>query len=229
MNDEYVLPIQKQCAIAFIDVLGIKNKIEFNSKWALDWMWMFYENIMNEIKNTSQIKVRIFSDNILICKEIDEKNPEVAIYKVISVIEKIEFEQFKIGALFLRGSFVVGDLHFSENFVYGPALLKAYELESKTAIYPRVIVDESVLKIIKSENTFISLDSDNIFFYDYLQAYISKNKDELFYKLSRLSGNILVNLKSKNITSSVIIKMNWLINYFNNTCKKNAIDMKIKK
>lgn len=229
MNDEYGLPIQKQCAVVFIDVLGIKNKIESNSKWALDWMWIFYKNIMNEIKNNSQIKVRIFSDNILICEEIDGKNPEIAIYEILSVIEKIEFEQFKIGALFLRGSFVVDDLHFDENFVYGQALLKAYELESKTAIYPRVIVDDSVLKHIKIENSFISLDNDNVYFYDYLQAYITKNKDSSFDKLSRLSGNILLNLQSKNITESVIKKMDWLINYFNNTCKKNEINMKIKK
>ena len=228
MYDEYGLPIQKQCAVAFIDVLGIKNKIESDSKWALDWMWIFYKSVMNEINSNNRIKVRIFSDNILICEEIDEKNPEIAIYDVISVIEKIEFEQFKIGALFLRGSFVLEDLHFSENFVYGPALLKAYELESKTAFYPRVIVDESVLKNIKIENTFISLDDDKVYFYDYLQAFITKNRDSSLDKLSRLSGNILVNLQSKNITESVIKKMDWLINYFNYTCEKNEINMKIK-
>lgn len=192
-------------------------------------MWIFYKNIMSEIEKYSQIKVRIFSDNILICEEIDEKNPAIAIYEVLSVIEKIEFEQFKIGALFLRGSFVVDNLYFGENFVYGPALLKAYELESKTAIYPRVIMDDSVLKLIKIENSFITLDNDNAYFYDYLQAYITKNRDSSFDKLSRLSGNILVNLQSKNITESVIKKMDWLINYFNNTCEKNEINMKIKK
>ena len=192
-------------------------------------MWIFYKYIMSEIEKHSQIRVRIFSDNILICEEIDEKNPEIAIYEVLSVIEKIEFEQFKIGALFLRGSFVVDNLHFGENFVYGQALLKAYELESKTAIYPRVIVDDSVLKNIKIENTFISLDDDNVYFYDYLQAYITKNRDSSFDKLSMLSGNILVNLQSKNITESVSKKMAWLINYFNNTCEKNEINMKIKK
>lgn len=229
MNDEVGLPIQKQCAVAFIDVLGIKHKIEIDSEWTLSWMWIFYKNIMNEIEKHSQIKVRIFSDNILLCEEIDVKNPENAIYDVLSVIEKIEFEQFKVGALFLRGSFVVGDLHFGENFIYGPALLKAYELESSKAIYPRVILDDSVFKKIKIENTFILLDDDNVYFYDYLQAYITKNRDSSFDKLSRLSGNILVNLQSQIITESVIKKMDWLINYFNNTCKKNEIDMKMKK
>ena len=90
-------------------------------------------------------------------------------------------------------------------------------------------MDDSVLKLIKIENNFIFLDNDNVYFYDYLQAYITKNRDSSFDKLSRLSGNILVNLKSKDITEPVIKKMDWLINYFNNTCKKNEINMKIKK
>lgn len=124
---------------------------------------------------------------------------------------------------------MVDDLYFGENFVYGHALLKAYELESKNAIYPRVIVDASVLKHIKIENSFVSLDNDNVYFYNYLQAYITKNKDSSFDKLSRLSGNILLNLQSKNLTESVIKKMDWLINYFNNTCEKNEINLKIKK
>ena len=47
---------------------------------------------MSEIEKYGQIMVCIFSDNILICEEIDEKNPEIAIYEVLSVIEKIEFE-----------------------------------------------------------------------------------------------------------------------------------------
>lgn len=60
MNDEYGLPIQKQCTVAFIDVLGIKNKIEFDSKWALNWMWIFYKNIMSEIKKIVKLKCEFF-------------------------------------------------------------------------------------------------------------------------------------------------------------------------
>ena len=36
------LPIQKKCAVAFIDVLGISKKIEKEPQWALDWMWLCY-------------------------------------------------------------------------------------------------------------------------------------------------------------------------------------------
>lgn len=60
MNDEYGLPIQKQCTVAFIDVLGIKNKIEFDSKWALNWMWIFYKNIMSEVKKIVKLKCEFF-------------------------------------------------------------------------------------------------------------------------------------------------------------------------
>lgn len=184
---------------------------------------------MSEVEKYSKIKVRIFSDNILICEEVEEKKPKIAIYEVLSIIEKIEFEQFKMGALFLRGALVVDKLYFGENFIYGSALLKAYNLECTKAIYPRVIIDDSVLKIIKIKNVFITLDKeDNVYFYDYLQAYISKNKDNNFEKLNRLSGNISINLQSKNITEQVLKKMDWLIKYFNHSCEKNSINMRIK-
>ena len=60
MKYEYGLPIQKQSTVAFIDVLGIKNKIEFDSKWALNWMWIFYKNIMSEVKKIVKLKCEFF-------------------------------------------------------------------------------------------------------------------------------------------------------------------------
>lgn len=104
-------------------------------------------------------------DNILICEIIDEKNLEIAIYEVLSVIERLSLNSLKLVHYFYEAHLWLTILHFGENFVYGLALLKVYELESSKEIYPRVIVEDSVLKI---ENTFISLDNDNVYFYDYL-------------------------------------------------------------
>ena len=44
--------------------------------------------------------------------------------------------------ILLRGGITVGQLCHKDNIVYGPAMVEAYELESKSAIYPRVIVSE---------------------------------------------------------------------------------------
>lgn len=221
------LPIQKKCAVAFIDVLGISKKIEKESQWALDWMWLCYNEIMDEMKNYERIKIRIFSDNILICEEINENDPKSAVLDVLAIIDKIELQQLKLGALFFRGAMVVDDLYFGEHFVYGAGLLKSYKMENESVIFPRVVIDSSVLAIIQHTKSFISLDKDGQYFYDYLQSRIRVGGKRLSQELSTLSGNIAVNIASNSTSVSIINKMEWLVNYFNDSCKKNGLKHRI--
>lgn len=227
MKKEYGLPIQKKCAVAFVDVLGISKKIEKDSEWALDWMWLFYNEIMSEAEKYEHIKIRIFSDNILICEEIDENNPKQAIFDVLAIIDIIERQQFKLGALFVRGAFVVDNLHFSENFVYGAGLLKSYSMENSSVIYPRIVIDNSVLEIINPAESFILLDKDGQYFYDFLRSRIKVGGRRLSQELSTLCGNIAVNIESNSTSISVVNKMEWLINYFNDSCIKNGLKNRI--
>jgi hypothetical protein len=47
----------------------------------------------------------------------------------------------------LRGGVAEGDIIHDEEGVFGPALIRAYELESRIAMFPRVVVDEPVMRI----------------------------------------------------------------------------------
>ena len=227
MFDDVGLPIQKKCAVAFIDFLGVSHKIEVRSQSALNSVWLFYSYITEEIKSFENVKYKIFSDNILICEEIDEFNPSKAILDVLAVVEKVEFFMMKIGALFLRGAVAIGDLHYSENFVYGNALLKTHKLESNVAKYPRIVIDDSILNMISDTQAPILQDDDNQYFYDFLQARISQGGERLSQELATLQGNILVNLSTKNIKPEIIEKMEWLINYYNSSCVKNGLRQRI--
>ena len=226
MFDDVGLPIQKKCAVAFIDLLAVSNKIEVDSQWAINSVWLFYSYLTEEIKSFENVKYKIFSDNILICEEIDEKNPQQAIFDIFTIVEKVELFMMKVGALFVRGAISVDNLHYSENFVYGNALLKTYKLESKIAKYPRVIIDESIVDIIK-ENLPILQDDDNQYFYDFLQARINQGGERLSQELATLQGNIIVNLCTKNIKPEIIEKMEWIINYYNSSCAKNGLRQRI--
>ncbi len=227
MFDEIGLPIQKKCVVAFIDLLAVSHKIEVDSQWTLNSVWLFYSYITEELKSFDNVKYKIFSDNILICEEIDEKNPQQAVLDVFAIVEKIELFMMKIGALFIRGAVSIDDLHYSENFVYGKALLKTYNLESKVANYPRVIIDESIVNIIIDSKIPVLQDNDKLYFYDFLQARINRSGERLSQELATLRGNILVNLKSKDINPKIIEKMKWIINYFNYSCEKNKLKQRI--
>lgn len=224
MFNENGLPIEKKCVIGYIDLMGVEKKIEDSSQWALDWTWIFYDTLKNVLENYERVKIKSFSDNIIICEEIDENNPKLAIDEVLSVLDQLEMLTFKMGALFIRGAVVIDQLHISENFVYGQGLIKAYRLEENTAINPRIIIDSSVLKLIDSGSPYLVMDNDGYSFYDFIQSRIDQGGERLFHELDTLEGNILVNLKSKNISKRIISKMKWMIDYFNKTCLTNGIN-----
>ena len=48
--------------------------------------------------------------------------------------------------VFFRGAIARGGLYHDDNMCFGPALIEAYELESKNAIYPRVILDNKLIQ-----------------------------------------------------------------------------------
>lgn len=218
------LPTQKKYAVAFVDVLGISNKIEKDSEWALFWVWFLYNSTLSVWGNHERIKIKIFSDNILICEEISPTNPNVAIMEVLSVVDTLEKSVFNTGALFLRGAVVVDDFYFSDNFVYGKALLQAYTMESTSVIYPRIVVDQSVFNFIDKEKLLVKLDSDGLYFYDFLQSRINNGGNRLSQQLETLQANIIINVKSNLNVESVMTKMKWLISYFNKACLANGIN-----
>ena len=224
MFDDVGLPIQKRCAVAFIDLLGVTRKIEKESQWALDWVWLFYKTITQEIEKHQNVKFKIFSDNILICKEIEEANPKQAVVEIFEILDKMEELMFSADALFMRGAVVVGDLHFGDNFVYGKALVNAYQLESKLAIYPRVIVDKSALELIKGENLPVVQDKDGQYFYDYIQFCIAENKVDWLRKIKTFKFNILLNISNNSTSLSVLNKMEWAVNYYNDNCIRHNLD-----
>ena len=227
MFNENGLPIQKKCVVAFVDLLGVLQKMEKGSAWTLDYMWEYYKIILAGLSSHERLKFKVFSDNILVCEEIDESNPSLAVKEVLAVVDRIEMTLFNFGALFLRGAVVVDDLHFSEDFVCGMGLVKAYIMERDSAIYPRILIDSSVIELVGTDEKYIMQDTDGLYFYNFLQACIDKGDSRLQHKLGMLCGNILTNIKGHQSAASIINKMEWLINYFNEISAKNNLKRRI--
>jgi hypothetical protein len=75
--------------------------------------------------------------------------------------------------LLVRGGVCEGDIVASTGVIYGPALVKAYALESEYAIYPRVVVDRRLadeLLALHDESTtnMLRRGEDGSYFVDYL-------------------------------------------------------------
>lgn len=65
-----------------------------------------------------------------------------------------EFQLFFLkNNIYLRGGISYGFHYENENFIFSEALIKAFELESNIAIYPRFIFDRKLAKLIKDYYT----------------------------------------------------------------------------
>jgi hypothetical protein len=86
----------------------------------------------------------IFSDSVInilnIKPGLNEYGQSFADYfnVVLDNIAAIQTNMFTLYGVLIRGSIVIGDIYYEKgkNILFGPALIKAYELESKHSVYP---------------------------------------------------------------------------------------------
>lgn len=230
----------------FLDVLGYKNSVatakdendylgkvhtlmSLLSKYIEEYTHGIDEK-MDRNLNLSRFKSLIFSDNILFFapyeSEIDMLNlSNNLIYGLCQFL----FQYTKSG-VFFRGGVTAGQLFYDEklHFVFGSGLIRAYELESNVAIYPRIVIDTP----LKPSRILVgwAQDRDGIWYADYLTlghallcddhgkeapmphehflTCISNHKEAICRELEKHRGN-----------DKVYIKYGWLASYHNRFCK----------
>lgn len=198
--------------ILYFDVLGYCNKIKENE-----------ENFLDDIKNLVDrstekkwnVTIRIFSDNVLVCKKSSEKN---ALKFLCHYAARIQELMLRNKALLLRGAITKGDLYIDDKFVYGTGLVDAAELEEKQALYSRIIISEKLDKeeyIKQSEHTIL-VDDDKHNYINFLNYYhrgINSNgeRDENWKTLNQSIYRCLKELNDNKLTE----KKKWLENYVN--------------
>ena len=107
-----------------------------------------------------------------------------------------------------RGGVAVNKHYNLSSFVFSPALIEAYRVESEKAIYPRVVISEDVIDLVFPEKNYpptICKEYDGLYFINFLH-------DESISTIEHIISRIVTScLGSKN--HSVIQKGIWLANY----------------
>lgn len=163
--------------VAYLDILGATNRIR-ESKIAqddsLNLLYNLYKHTMslaseNGIKKFSDIKFKIFSDNIIIAKKVsDDINNDVL--SLLGCVSNFLCSSVcdSVGWL-VRGGVTIGDFYIDDMIVWGSALVRAYELEDKIAVYPRVVLDDNVVEIItKIDADYVRRDTDGQCFLNFM-------------------------------------------------------------
>jgi hypothetical protein len=133
---------------------------------------------------------------------------------------------------FIRGGLSVGSLFVDDNSVYGEALIDAYELESKIAINPIVVLCENTMKLVdlhigyyNSESApqvrDVLVNSDGRYFINYLSECILETDEgaEVDHDPLKNHKNQIEHALANYVEQQeVFAKLSWLAAYHNYFC-----------
>ena len=200
----------KYC-VAYLDVLGSKDIIcNDKNNEHLNILNMIFEDTISEVKIAKKIDnkdffLKIFSDNIILAIKTENEDRTENIKFLLLLVSSIIDEFLDYGYL-TRGAIVEGDFFCNDTLVYGKALIDVVELEEKYAIYPRIIVQESVKDVFpicfcKGADGWDVF--NNYFFNDNGFSHVN-------FKIS-----LLELLKKNKNNKKILPKIMWTITYFN--------------
>jgi len=227
--------IYKKQIVAFIDLLGFTEVLrdEEKAEKILDALKKIKSG---ETKTASSIieldgqitniymkpTITAFSDNVVISfPENELKAPASwrhATIEILNVIQMIAVFAIQEGFL-LRGGMTIGNLHHEDGIVLGNAHIDAYYLESKVAIYPRIVASRELIKCFKADGSggtyecFQQDSSDGMFYLDYLPA-IRNNSPRAFEEFSSVIDKNIFSLSKVDKKIKELAKWKWFERYY---------------
>jgi len=198
--------------IAFLDLLAVKKIIRQDpDNKALNDV----RNIYNSWLRTSStfdyniLEIKIFSDNILIAAKTSIKNSLESLIEFSASIA----EHFLQCGYLIRGAITKGSLYIDDILVWGNGLISAYELESKCAMFPRIIFSKNVLSDVSSRTKQVLLkqDTDDFFYLNYLNNW-GKNSTGYLETIDK-GLKMAVSEIECNTNPDILQKLLWFKNY----------------
>ena len=214
--------------VAFLDILGFQNlcgigsgmqnddkllkcceiKATFND---LELLKLDYDEGLSKLISSKEIRddttFTIMSDSIV----ISAPNNNGGLIFILYLCDKIQMMLLSQGIL-LRGGIAEGEFFQLNNIMFGPALNEAHSIESKQAIYPRIVIANSIIDDLKNKGMFISLADcksiDDYMHKKHLNKYINKHKDISDKRVSDCDSQIEFFIKQSEDSL-------YFVNYFN--------------
>lgn len=235
-----------QRIVAFIDIIGTSEIVtDGNQQQIKDYvngMKGLYCMIRNELPIEG---LKVFSDNILIYTDGTSQDD---IYSIIESVAKIQLYLLQEFKLFMRGGIVAGVLNYtpnenddSDDFIVGGAIVDAHYLESRVALYPRVVVAKEVLELYDPKEKMIPLVNSNwdqpfVDYLDFTRVDDFADSEQLKAHRNGLIGHIEDDIamlkrkkeKGEKIDSGLWDRIRnkdvWVLSYHNDYCKSNDLE-----
>ena len=168
--------------VAFLDILGFKNIIE---NYNYSEVRAIFDKLLDFTPKSDLYEVygyihkKIMSDSIILFIDSSIKDSFQALIDFCGYIQMCMLS--RENPVLLRGGVAKGDLYYDdkEEIIFGKGLTDAYNLESKSAIYPRIVFNGETLRSGKNNIEKMVVqdaigmcylkDSDCYYYVDFLQ------------------------------------------------------------
>jgi hypothetical protein len=243
-------------AVAFLDILGWRDLIDrsMGDTGVLSGMGsaLTYLKLISELPRPvedwlrskseaagqpfdpadGRLQFAQFSDSIIISGTASMFLP--LIFQVWGINRTLFFHN----GLLLRGAITTGLMYHKGSVAFGPALTAAYDLEHKSATYPRVILDPKLTSptttsvtqqtVAPPFSTWFRQSSDGLWFFDYLNPllFIPPNFNEEPIHSQMLKEQVVPGLNhARRLICDALVKYSectkiwekyrWMADYFN--------------
>ena len=245
---------EKKYAIAFIDLLGTKEKLRqdanknTSNRQNLKSISKIYEKVTNYIRKLKFNNVipswRIFSDNIVIVAPVNNDGDCFNAFYIVFIASLFfQASAMELGWS-LRGGIIIDQFYIDDVMVMGNGLVNAYKLESELANNPRIIVSknaenmipQTINQLIEDIPELNNITQSLIVTKDYDYYYLNYQFCYLILEKTTVITGLISFLRLKKYLLSEIDneknektrnKYLWLIKSHNEWCERNHIDHKI--
>ncbi|MFZ5940216.1 MAG: hypothetical protein ACOYXB_06545 [Bacteroidota bacterium] len=258
--------IYEERLVAFIDILGFKEvvkksernadtrkliydslvflkKREYASNWDLQLIEIEEDAQKRNLEDfdiSNRTACTSFSDSIAVSVGYDKSTINETLSTLIANLSLVGARLMTKGILF-RGGITTGrTIHLDNGIIFGQGLIDAYELESKAASFPRILLSDKLLKLLNYPITtkrdrypyhqYIKRFSDGcvgfhqMIYFEVLQSWKKMSERRLKIGLTRVKKTIINGLDNSFENPNIYNKYLWLKNEYD----KLYIDDKIK-
>lgn len=154
----------EDCIVSFTDVLGFRRLLKSREATevmdVLNQMQLFRQSVdddkpvkVKDARLTSRPFAFAMSDAIVRVRPYNTQYRDGALVWELFDLVHAQIEMVNRGVL-VRGGMTVGQAYIGlkgQGPVFGPALARAYEIETDEAVYPRIVVDDALLEAHRAD------------------------------------------------------------------------------
>jgi hypothetical protein len=218
--------------VSYLDILGFRGLVKTKSAGEISRILRILAESArpDSLSKSTKTQFTRFSDTVIRSTPQRKHYPHNFIFELRSLVY-VQMALIPLG-ITIRGTVTVGDIVQSWGVVYGPAVVRAYDLESQAGGPPRIIVDDAALNLLRpdiekeqlqSELDFLIKEDGSTFYLDYLKACereLNVPEQEYSIFLGHHRDLIRVGLKEYANKPSIVSKYVWLKDYHERTLQE---------